>query len=71
MLNISSSQNFNVIKILQDGGIWQAHLEEHVTLDLGVVSLSLTLDIEITKKISKLKKHCKIKEVYSSQPVPL
>ena len=36
-------------------GAWLAQLEEHVTLNLGVVSSSPTLGIEITKKI-KLKK---------------
>ena len=31
---------------------WLAQLEEHATLDLGVVSSSPTLSVEITKKIS-------------------
>ena len=33
-----------------------AHLEEHVILDLGIVSSSPTLGVEITKKTKRLKK---------------
>lgn len=36
------------------GGTWLAQLVQHVTSDLGVLTLSPTLDVEITlKKIFK------------------
>ena len=34
-------------KLLRIRGTWLALLEEHVTLDLGVLSLSPTLGVEI------------------------
>ena len=37
------------------GSTWLALSEEHVTLDLGVVSLSPTLGVEITEKKNKIK----------------
>jgi len=37
-------------------GAWLAQSEEHVTLDLRVMSSSSALGVEITKKINKLKK---------------
>ena len=37
-------------------GAWLAQSEKHATLDFGVVSLSHTLDVEITKQNKNLKK---------------
>ena len=37
-------------------GAWLAQSEENESLDLGVVSSSLTVDVEITEKKNKLKK---------------
>ena len=38
-------------------GTWLVQLEEHVTLDLRVVSSSLVLGVEITKKTNLIKDH--------------
>ena len=38
----------SVIKKIKFWAIWLADLEEHATLDLGVVSSSPTLGVEIT-----------------------
>ena len=40
----------NTLKIGIERGTWLAQSEEHGTLDLGVVSLSPTSGVEITKK---------------------
>ena len=50
-------------------GAWPAHLVEHVTLDLGVVSLSPMLGIEIT--LRKEKDFCQdldLGEAYKFEP---
>ena len=39
---------------MKESGAWLAQLVEHATLDLGVVSMSPTLGVEITKN-QKLK----------------
>ena len=43
-----------LLKMYISGGTRLAQLEECVTLDLGVVTLSTTLGVEITEKINKL-----------------
>ena len=40
--------NVVYFKVYKCQGAWLAQLVEHVTLDLGVVSLSPTLGVEIT-----------------------
>ena len=48
-LAFQSLQNRHTRKVLT-GGNWVAQLVEHVTPDLGIVSLSPTLGAEITQK---------------------
>jgi len=45
-------------------GAWQAQSVEHLTLDLGVVSLSPRVGVEITLKKKKKKQTCPL----ASQP---
>lgn len=40
---------WKILKNEQSGDIWLAQLGQHAAVDLRVVSLSLTLDIQITK----------------------
>ena len=55
MVGSYGSCTFSVLRMCQIvGGAWLALLVEHTTLDLGVVSLSLTLGVEITLKSAKL-----------------
>lgn len=46
-MNISCNKGSN-FKVQWHGGAWLAPLVERATLDLGVLSLSLTLGAEIT-----------------------
>lgn len=45
---MTQSKSIQLIKRATQGDAWLAQLEDHATLDLGVLSLSLMLAIEIT-----------------------
>ena len=61
-----------IIRKFNNRGAWLAQSEERVTLNLGVVSLSPTLGVEITKKNNnKLKKKENVirKSIYHTKKI--
>lgn len=62
ILQVVRNSNLKLVENVEAWGAWLTQLEEHVTIDLGVMGLSPMQRVEITLKKSKLLKKLNQKE---------